>query len=204
MRQSARAGTVVPIPLVVVFGLFVVAIGYLVAASLTRRSAPAYAVTPANRTRPANWEQVGDTLTVDASDGDRWTYVSLSKGRVLNPPDTAAWELAVQRYRIRARGVVIDLGPTSFEHPTAHLVRFTGALMPSGAPATEMPFGHWYRYNMLTHLLEPTGSVYETMIPAEAKSWKVAILSYYCPGLVAGCLTIRYAPIHTNRYRATP
>ena len=192
MSRSRRTGAAVPIPLIVVFGAFLVAIGYLVAASFTRRSAPVYAASPANRTRAANWEQVGDTLTVDASDGDRWTYVSLWKGRVLDPPDTVGWELAVQRYRIRARGVQ-DLGPISFERATS------GPVIDSfGSP--EVLLDHWYRYNMLTHLLEPKGNVY-VVHPRSLDQWKVAILSYYCPGLVAGCLTIRYAPIFANRYR---
>ena len=192
MRASRRTGAALPIPLLVVFGAFVVTIGYLVAASLTRRSAPAYPVTPANRARPANWEQVGDTLTVDASEGAGWTYVSLAKGRVLALPDTAEWDLAVQRYRIRSRGSVLQFGPTSFERPTVRTAQTTDLQKRSVVPA-DLQFGHWYRYNMLTHLLEPKGNVYG--ISGYSNAWKVAVLSYYCPGLVAGCLTIRYAPI---------
>jgi hypothetical protein len=173
--------------LVVVFVAFVVTIAYLVAASMTRRSAPAYPVSPANRTRAANWEQVGDTLTVDASDGERWTYVSLARGRVLTPPDTAGWDLAVQRYRIKAHNVVSDLGPRPFE-------RAGGQVTPSVMRPPNTPFDHWYHYNMLTHLLEPKRNLYLTM-SGEGRVWKLAILSYYCPGLVAGCLTIRYAPV---------
>jgi hypothetical protein len=39
-RGATRGGLAAPLPLLVVFGLFLAAIGYLVAASLTRRSAP--------------------------------------------------------------------------------------------------------------------------------------------------------------------
>ena len=187
MSGSRRAGAALPIPLVVVFVAFVVTIAYIVAASMTRRSAPAYAVSPPNRTRAANWERVGDTLTVDASDGDRWTYVSLTDGRALPLPDTAGWDLAVQRYRIKAKHVVADQGPIPFES-----VRGRGTRSVMIPP--DMPFDHWYRYNMLTHLLEPKGNMYVTTSD-QGRAWKVAILSYYCPGLVAGCLTIRYAPI---------
>src|SRR5205814_8847849 len=84
-----RAGLAAPLPLFLLFGLFLAAIVYLVAASLTRRSAPVFQPSPRTRTRSANWERLGDTLTIDATDGDRWQYVSLSRGRVLHRPYTA-------------------------------------------------------------------------------------------------------------------
>ena len=52
---------------------------------------------------------------------------------------------------------------------------------------------HWYHYNLLTHLLEPNGHVFVVSTPAGAL-WKLAVVSYYCPRLQAGCLTFRYAP----------
>src|SRR5690348_6854424 len=114
--RRSRAGLVAPLPLLVLFGLFVAAIVYLVAASLTRRDAPVFSISPGNRERAANWRTVGDTLTIDATDGDRWQYVSLARGRVLAPPDTVGWDIAVQRYRvISATSVAIaDLGATTF------------------------------------------------------------------------------------------
>ena len=189
MRSLARLGAL-PIPLLALFGAFLLAMGYLVAASITRRTAPVYAASPADRTRSAGWERGGDTLTIDASDGERWQYVSLAHGRVLVPPDTAGWELAVQRYRVRSLGSIIDLGERAFESAARR-----GADASGGAPAAA-DLGHWYRYNMLTHLLEPNGHVYLVRPAGTAgPSWKVAVLSYYCPGLTAGCLTIRYVPL---------
>src|SRR5574342_507473 len=102
MSLPARRGTSMPIPLLAGFGLFLVAIVYLIAASFSRRSAPVFAPSPAERVRAAGWERVGDTLTIDATDGERWQYVSLTLGRVLTPPDTTGWELAIQRYRLKA------------------------------------------------------------------------------------------------------
>ena len=178
----------------IAFAAFIVAMAYLVMASLTRRTAPAYAASPLARVRAADWERAGDTLTIDASDGDHWTYVSLSSGRVLTMPDTAGWELAIQRYRINTAGVVVDLGSGSFEQAGERASGLGWATMPGDSPP-RMPLGHWYRYNMLTHLLEPRDNVYAITFPATMRGWKVAVLSYYCPGLVAGCLTIRYAPL---------
>lgn len=178
-----------------VFGAFVVAIAYLVAASLTRRSAPSYAASPVERTRAADWERVGDTITVDASNGDAWQYLSLSRGRVLVSPDTGGWEIAAQRYRLRAAGTVVDLGVRAFDHAAVVSGLPAGALDTTSSGST---FGHWYRYNMLTHLLEPNDHLYSVRIAASGRIWKVALVSYYCPGLDAGCVTIRYAPLDGN------
>src|SRR5438067_10704752 len=98
MSLRPRAGVVAPIPLLLLFGAFLAVIVYLVAASLTRRDAPVFPISPRERTRAANWERVGDMLTVDATDGERWQYVSLERGRVLTPPDTAGLDVAVHRH----------------------------------------------------------------------------------------------------------
>jgi hypothetical protein len=193
-----RGGFVAPLPLLILFGAFLAAIVYLVAASLTRRSAPVFSVSPRTRTRSANWQRVGDTLTIDATDGDRWQYVSLTQGRVLALPDTSGWELGVQRYRVIAppNGAIADVGLKSFD-----LLRPADAA--NGAAFVSTTFGehpenvaieHWYRYNLLTHLLEPNGHLFVIRTPEQTR-WKVVVLSYYCPGLVAGCLTLRYAPL---------
>jgi hypothetical protein len=63
---------------------------------------------------------------------------------------------------------------------------------PSNLEPRTSNLDHWYRYNLLTHLLEPSGHAY--LVRAGDKLWKLAILSYYCPGLTAGCLTVTYAP----------
>ncbi|HZI42484.1 MAG TPA: HmuY family protein [Gemmatimonadaceae bacterium] len=193
--MTTRSGLAAPLPLLILFGLFLAAIAYLVSASLVRRDAPVFSATPPNHTRGANWERVGDTLTVDASDGDRWVYVSFAQGRVLVAPDTAGWDVAVQRYRVITppAGAIADLGTAPFA---------SGAVL-SGAPFVSTTgdaqrendaIKHWYRYNMLTHLLEPNGHVFAVRAPSGAL-WKVAVLSYYCPKLQAGCLTMRYAPM---------
>src|SRR5687767_11918543 len=105
--QAAGSGhqAAAPWPLLLGFGLFLVAMVYLVASSFTRRAAPTFAPTVVAR---------GDTLTVDATDGKRWQYLSLASGRILTAPDTLGWDLAVRRYNVRVRGNVSDFGEASF------------------------------------------------------------------------------------------
>ena len=95
-----REGSYVPVPLAVGFGLFVAALAYLVAASLARRDAPVFAATPAGHVRAADWMRAGDTLTLDATDGDTWRYASLSAGRALGTAPVDGWEIAAQRFRV--------------------------------------------------------------------------------------------------------
>ena len=159
-----------------------------------------YSISPRERERSAHWQAVGDTLTIDATDGDRWQYVSLARGRVLTPPDTNGWEIAVQRYRMITPpgGGIADLGPISFEQasrmPLAFFIPSRFDRQPSNAA-----IDHWYRYNLLTHLLEPNGHVF--VVRPTSAMWKLAVVSYYCPKLVAGCLTIRYAPLSPANQR---
>ncbi len=133
--------------------MFVIAMGYLVASSFTRRAAPTFAPTIEAR---------GDTLTVDATDGKAWRYVSLTRGRVLTVPDTTEWDVAIRRHNVRVKG--------------------GGEI------------GKWYTYNLLTHLLEPKSLPY-VVHPTGGRAFELTILSYYCPGLTAGCLTLRFAPL---------
>jgi hypothetical protein len=194
-----RRGLAAPLPLLVLFGAFLVAIVYLVTASLTRRTAPEYAPSPLTRVRGANWEHVGDTLTIDATDGDRWRYVSLSRGIVLPDADSTAADIAVQRYRVitPSGGAVADLGAITFDQ-----ARDVGSppfvATKPGTPPENAAIEHWYRYNLLTHLLEPNGHVFAVRARS-GTIWKLAVLSYYCPHLEAGCLTVRYAPLTPAR-----
>lgn len=181
-----------PVPLLVGFGLFVAAIGSLLAASLARRRASVFAPSPAVRARAASWARAGDTLTLDARDGARWRYASLSLGRPLLAGERAPWELAARRYRITVAGALADLGPVAFER--ARVV--SGARFVPSVPGetANAAIRHWYRYGLLTHLLTPDDHVYALRSPA-GSLWKLQVIGYYCPGLVAGCLTVRYAPL---------
>jgi hypothetical protein len=174
----------VPLPLAIGFVLFVVVLGYVITTSLVRRDSATF---PLRSPRPSGLMQPGppDTVTIDTTDPAAWQYVDLDRGRALVPPDTAAWDLALRRYQLRTRGAM----------PASGSVPFDSTGMPETAWDTIRPglIGKWYRYSMVSHLLEPKGLVYFIRTD-QGRIAKLQILSYYCPGLTPGCLTFRYAP----------
>ena len=188
--SRASSGTM-PIPLLGLFGLFLVAIAYLVAASLAQRRAVVFAPSPPRPAATPGRSAAGDTLTIDASDGDVWRYVSLEVGGVLTGPDTARWDLAVQRYRIITARPMADAGRAAWGSAVSlGAQRFVATVPHDGRPENPA-IAHWYKYNLLTHLLEPNGHLYLVQSHSGAL-WKMEVLSYYCPGLKAGCLTVRF------------
>ncbi len=187
-----RRRAAVPLPLVAGFALFLAVLAALVATSLTRRAAPTFDITSPTRVRPADWATAGDTLTLDATDGDDWRRASLSLGRALGPAEPAAWEIAARRHNVTVSGEIADLGAVSFDSARAPLQGPTAP--PSAGEDASSPIRRWYRYSLLTHLLATKGHVY-VLRTSEGRQWKLQILSYYCPGLRAGCMTIRYAPL---------
>lgn len=181
-----------PLPLLAGFGLFVAAILVLVAAPFVRRDPPAFEPTSLGRVRTAAWTPAGDTLTIDATDDVRWRGASLTQGRVLAPADTVGWEIAAQRHRITVAGALADLGVTPFE--TATLPTSAAFVDSRRGETTNAAIGHWYRYGFITHLLSSAEHVY-AFKARDGTLWKLQVVGYYCPGVVAGCMTIRYAPL---------
>ena len=186
--RSGRA----PLPLLAGFAVFVAAIAMLVAAPLVRRDPPTFRPTPATRERPGNWQSVGDTLTIDATDDVVWARASLSRGRVLAAFDSSGWEIAAQRHRLTVAGSLADLGVVPFETAS---VPASAAFVASrsGAQANEA-IDHWYRYSFVTHLLSTNAHVY-AFRARDGQLWKLQVVGYYCPGVIAGCMTLRYAPL---------
>ena len=189
-RMPVQRPAAVPLPLLLGFALFVVGLGWVVTASLTRREAPVCAPSPPARARASNWMEVGDTLTLDAADESRLRYASLTLGRALE--DSVGWELAARRHRIVAAGEVADLGPVAFASALQPADTAFQRSMPDDDASPAMR--RWYDYSIVTHLLETKAHVY-ALRTRQGRTWKVQVLSYYCPGLRAGCLTIRYAPL---------
>jgi hypothetical protein len=138
-------------------GVFVVVLAYLVAASLTRRTAPVFTPSPIGVARNPSG---ADTLTVEARDQHQWRHIDLDRGIIMPAGDSSGWDLAIRRFHIRVATPPGDLGK-------------------------------WYRYGMLSHLLEPSGEVYQVSTSLGRQA-TVEVLSYYCPGLEAGCLTLQY------------
>jgi hypothetical protein len=188
-------GARAPLPLLIGFAVFVLGLGYMVVASLARREVAAFTPSPRTRARSPGWERTGDTLTLDAGDGDRWRFASLAMGRALVGADTTTWELAARRYRVTVAGALADLGPVPFA-----LARVTGTTQFVASRPGETvndAIQHWYRYSFVTHLLTPGGHVY-ALRTRDGRLYKVEVLGYYCPGLTPGCLTLRYAPLDSR------
>jgi hypothetical protein len=179
-----------PVGVLIVFTMFLGIVGYLVASSFVRRGLPTFepsAIAP----QPIDSDRiVSDTLTVDARDQSRWSYVDFDHRSVVLPPDTAGWDLAFRRFHVIASGGIADLGAVGFESvmhaPTDGFVP-TRLASDTVNPAID----RWYDYSFLSHLLESKHHLYVVRTP-EDRYAKFSILSYYCPGFSAGCVTLRF------------
>lgn len=173
-----------------VFALFLAAIIYIVASSVSRREAPTFSPSPI-APRPIGDTSIIDTITVDARDAQRWAYVDFDRRSVVLPPDTAGWDIAVRRFHILAGDAIADLGKVAFDSVSE--APDSGFVANSTRGNTLNPaIQKWYAYSMLTHLLEPNGRVYAVRT-RDGRYARLEILSYYCEGLKAGCFTFRYA-----------
>lgn len=163
--------------LLVGFVAFLAVMAYLLVSSLTRRRAPSFAPSPVGVPLAVSSTGGPDTVTVDARRESEWRYLDLDLRLALAPGDSAGWDLAMQRFRIRAA------------HGAQVIARAQNAR--SDLEPWSPDFGHWYSYGALSHLLEPAGRVFAVRTD-RGRIAQVEIVSYYCPGLEAGCLTLRY------------
>lgn len=186
MRPARR----VPLPLALGFLAFVLVLGLLVAQSFAPRRVPEFP--PREPTQPATSTSQGpDTLTIDARDARRWRFVDLDRRIVLHPPDTTGWDLAVRRYSVVPAGWAADLGPVPLDAPlVAAADKFTATTYARDTlnPAT----ARWYRYGFLSHLLTSKGHSYAIRTDRGAIV-RLQVVSYYCPGTIAGCVTVAVA-----------
>jgi hypothetical protein len=180
-----------PFALLLGFALFVAALGYIVASSVARREAPTFEPSPVVTMPQASDTVVVDTVTIDARDANAWRYFDFATGSVIVPPDTAGWDIAFRRFHVMVAGAAADLGAVAFDLVTT--VPSAGFVVNSSGSNTANPsFDNWYRYNVFSHLLEPDDHVY-VVRTADERYAKIEFLGYYCPGVTAGCPTIRYA-----------
>jgi hypothetical protein len=181
--------TVATVVLTAVLVLFVLAIVLIVTAAMTRRTAKEFAPSPIEA-RPQATALAIDTITIDARDPESWQWFSFATQSVVASP-TAGWDLAFRRFHVITAAGARNLGPRDFDSVTSAdgddyiETEF-------GQDSTSVVFDDWYRYNFLSHLLEPHPAVYvlETQNGGHAK---LTLLSYYCPKLEAGCVTFVYA-----------
>ena len=143
--------------------------------------------------------------TIDARSENVWVYFDFSRGAVVPVLDSKedAWDLAFKRYVMKTnggrsnpdgQGAVLKLrrrdfvalskvpGDVEFQadvHPKNRLHPFN--------PVLEK----WYNYSYLANVLAPKPEVY-VIRTQEGKYAKMRMLSYYCTGNVAGCMTFEY------------
>ena len=153
-----------PIPVTVIAALFGAAMVYLVVVALVPKRVATFAL---GDSIPITQPSAPDTVTLDARNPERWVYFAFTRG-VVAPPDTAGWDLKVQRFQVIASGTVRRVEGEA------------GAI------------GRWYRYSFFSHLLLPKPGAYELTSP-DGRLTRLDFLSYYCPGPEAGCLTFRYS-----------
>ena len=143
--------------------------------------------------------------TIDARTENVWVYFDFSRGAVVPvlDPKEDAWDLAFKRYVIKTnggpsnpdgQGAVLKLrrrdfvavskvpGDVEFQadvHPKNRLYPFNPVLK------------KWYNYSYLANVLAPKPEVY-VIRTQEGKYAKMRMLSYYCTGNMAGCMTFEY------------
>jgi len=193
MAETPRRGGSTAV--IVGFVLFLVAVGYLVASSVAKKTVLVFEPTPVGLSRPERGNALSDTVTIDAGDAKSWRFFDIDGGSVMTPPDTSGWDLAFRRFHIRAAGAVADGGEVAF----TRLADVPSQNFQSGWDARDSSnaaIRRWYTYSMLTHLLEPNGHMY-VVRTREGQRAKLEVLSYYCQRLTPGCVTFRYEKIRS-------
>lgn len=173
--------------------------------SQTDRSSATYSPTPPHP-HEVGPHLVGPTIyTIDARSHDVWLYFDFSRGAVVPvlDPKTDDWDLAFKRYVIRTnggstnptgQGGVLSLG----NHNLGTVSRvpeqatFVTDIHPINRPHSYSPvFEKWFNYSYLANVLAPKPVAY-IVRTQDGKYAKIRLLSYYCTGNIAGCMTFEY------------
>jgi len=174
------------------FGLFVLIIAALLVPTFIHPETPTYPPRVVGIAIPSTGRAI-DTVTIDAGAEHRWRFFDFERGLVADPPDTAGWDVAFQRFHVIPSGEITNLGPLAFDSighaPATGFVRTT-----FGRDTVNAATARWYTYSYFSHLLSPRNDVY-VVRGRDGRKTKIQILSYYCPGPsgpTPGCTTFRY------------
>jgi hypothetical protein len=185
------------VALVVVCGLLVAAVWFVVE-SLQSPELEWYVV---SEVAP---EEVGDRLAgpvIYTVDGRRneLTYFDLSTGSAVeDTPSPLGWDLAFRRFTILAnggpglsgQGGLLALGEAPLD--SVMQVPTDGyQVNEANAERSNPAIARWYTYSWTSHILKAKPQTYAVRT-ADGRYGIFEILSYYCPGATAGCVTIRY------------
>ena len=177
-------------------GVFIVIIAALLSPTFRRTDIDTFIPRVVGVAVPLGSGLTMDTVTVDAGAENRWRYFDLEQGLVSEPPDTAGWDLAFQRFHVIPSGEIANLGPVPFD--AVRVAPDTGYVRTvTDRDTVNAATARWYSYSYFSHLLQPKGDVY-VLRTREGHTAKVQIVGYYCAGPTPGCLTFRYALMGTS------
>lgn len=168
--------------------------------SLRRPRPPTFAPTPP-RPHPVGDALVRDrVVTLDARSSERWVRFDFSRAAPVPGAAGSGWDLAARRFHIivnggpdfPGEGGARSLGEVPFDSvrrapARGYRVTRTGPDGEASNPALE----DWYSYDFFSHVLSPRPRTYAVRT-ADGRYAKVEVVSYYCPGTEAGCVTLRY------------
>ena len=179
------------------FFVFVVIMAALLVPTVIHTETPTYRPRVVGIAIPLNPGLAFDTVTVDAGAEHRWRFFDFERGLLADPPDTAGWDIAFQRFRIIPSGQIANLGLVRFDSvriaPDAGYVRTT-----FGRDTVNAATARWYTYSYFSHLLSPKDDVW-VVRTREGRYVKMQVISYYCPGPTPGCVTFRYGRLERSR-----
>jgi hypothetical protein len=168
-----------PVPILVLAGLFGIAMTWLVGDSLATHTVPTYV--PRSRTPGTASRPMVDTVTIDARDPERWQFFAF---------DTGGWDIAVRRFHVMVAGDAIGIDSVPFE--ALHSPPSVGYVATTfDRDTVNAAIARWYRYSMFSHLLRPKRRIY-VIRSRSGRATKLEFLSYYCPGPEPACVTFRF------------
>ena len=169
----------------------------LVVISLRNPDVPEYPPTPSEGSG-----EVGTgprILTVDASGPDQWRYVNLARGTAVEDPSDTEWDLAFRRFEARVNGGdgfpgvggVLDLGALPLDSVMRLPREGYVGMIATGRDTSQVLLEEWYSYSFTSHVLTAKDRTLGIRT-AQGQHAALRFLSYYCPGALPGCVTMRY------------
>ncbi len=190
-RNAPGSGSVAPVLLLIGFAMFLFIVVLLLLPSIIHPQVPVFVPRIVGLAIPPGAGLTIDTVTVDAGAEHRWQYFDFERGVVSVPPDTAGWDLRLQRFHFVPSGEIASLGKALFD--TVRVAPEAGYVATTyGRDTVNAVTARWYSYSYTSHLLMPKGDLY-VLRTREGHYVKLQIIGYYCAGPTPGCLTFRYA-----------
>ncbi|MEE8147535.1 MAG: HmuY family protein [Longimicrobiales bacterium] len=184
------------IPFVAITLVVVGVAATFVAASLRRPELDMFQPTPAAPHETGS-AMIGPVVHTADATKEGWSYFDFSRGSAVDDPEGANWDLAFRRHSIIVNGGPGFTGQGGVLETTVPFDSLTTA--PAEGYVSNRVRGDtvntatedWYDYSWMSHVLRPKPATY-VVRTADGNYAKLEILSYYCPGAIAGCVTFRY------------